>query len=548
MAVFYDALEVLLMDILSVIKPIEGDVQTRYQVIDEIKYLVAQVESLRGVTVEPFGSFLSNLYTRWGDLDISIELPSSTFVSSVGKKRKQNLLRDLWRALRVKGVRNLQFISHARVPLLIFESHRGISCDISICNVLGLIKSKVFLWITEIDERFRFMVLLVKEWAKSQDINNPKSGTLNSYSLSLLVIFHFQTCEPPILPPLQELYAGNIGDLTGGKFSVERDIQDKCAKNIAMFRAKNVGRSNQSTVAELFFQFFKKFTVINRMAADYVVCTYTGKWELKSGKDGWMIKNYPLIIEDPFEQPDNAARAVGKNQLIMISEAFRGTNQRLSSNQIQDSLVTTLVRPHIRSQLNPKFQGASPGGFSGYIATTNHHQDMPPPSRNINQQRQQHLSSPNPVHYAHRPFMGTVFESRTVDHDRKHISNPSPSQGRNGPPLFMGTVFESKTVDPGRKRVSSTSSSQGYNPALPFVGTIFENKTVDPGPARKLVSSPSSSQGYNPALPFVGTIFENRTVNPGPVENFLPHQQFAHSRSGHSAQSQQVWRPRQSDR
>ena len=32
----------------------------------------------------------------------------------------------------------------------------------------------------------------IKEWAKAQKINDPKSGSLNSYSLCLLVLFHFQ--------------------------------------------------------------------------------------------------------------------------------------------------------------------------------------------------------------------------------------------------------------------------------------------------------------------------------------------------------------------
>lgn len=32
----------------------------------------------------------------------------------------------------------------------------------------------------------------IKEWAKAKAINDPKNGTLNSYSLCLLVIFHFQ--------------------------------------------------------------------------------------------------------------------------------------------------------------------------------------------------------------------------------------------------------------------------------------------------------------------------------------------------------------------
>lgn len=81
-------------------------------------------------------------------------------------------------------------------------------------------KSKILFWINEIDGRFRDMVLLVssyietinatfgekyflyfdkskfcvqvKEWAKARDINDSKSGSLNSYALSLLIIFHFQ--------------------------------------------------------------------------------------------------------------------------------------------------------------------------------------------------------------------------------------------------------------------------------------------------------------------------------------------------------------------
>lgn len=77
-------------------------------------------------------------------------------------------------------------------------------------------KSKILYWINMIDGRFRDMVLLVKEWAKAHNINDSKTGTLNSYSLSLLVVFHLQTCVPAILPPLKEIYPGSmVDDLTG---------------------------------------------------------------------------------------------------------------------------------------------------------------------------------------------------------------------------------------------------------------------------------------------------------------------------------------------
>lgn len=56
-----------------------------------------------GATVEPFGSFVSNLFTRLGDLDVSVELMNGTCLSSAGKRRKQTLLGELLNALRQKG-------------------------------------------------------------------------------------------------------------------------------------------------------------------------------------------------------------------------------------------------------------------------------------------------------------------------------------------------------------------------------------------------------------------------------------------------------------
>lgn len=53
--------------------------------------------------MEPFGSFVSNLFTRWGDLDISIEILTNSYISNTAKKQKQNLLRDVLKALRSKG-------------------------------------------------------------------------------------------------------------------------------------------------------------------------------------------------------------------------------------------------------------------------------------------------------------------------------------------------------------------------------------------------------------------------------------------------------------
>lgn len=58
------------------------------------------------------------------------------------------------------GWRKLHFIAHARIPILKFETIHNISCDISISNLSGQMKSKLLFWINEIDGRFRDVVLL----------------------------------------------------------------------------------------------------------------------------------------------------------------------------------------------------------------------------------------------------------------------------------------------------------------------------------------------------------------------------------------------------
>lgn len=73
-------------------------------------------------------------------------------------------------------------------------------------------------------------------------------------------------------------------------------------------------------------------------------------------------------IEDPFEQPDNAARAVGMNKLRIISNAFMDAYHKLSSGPMilnRDSLIASLTRPHISSQLGVRSHQRG-SGYTGH--------------------------------------------------------------------------------------------------------------------------------------------------------------------------------------
>ncbi|ONI24427.1 hypothetical protein PRUPE_2G239800 [Prunus persica] len=312
-------LENTLKEILRVVKPLREDWTTRLQIIDELRGAVESVESLRGATVEPFGSFVSDLFTRWGDLDVSIEFSNGSFVSPYGKKQKQRLLGDVMRAMRQKGGwRRYQLIPNARVPILKVESNlQNVSCDISIDNLKCQMKSRLLFWISEIDTRFRDMVLL--------------------------------TCAPAIFPPLKDIYPGNlIDDLKGLRADTERRIEETCAANIRRFQSYNLRAENRSSLSELFISFLGKFSDISLKASELGICTYTGQWQAIKSNMRWLPQTYALFIEDPFEQPENSARAVSKRELTRISETFEMSHHMLISPN-HSSLLATLVRPQMLS-------------------------------------------------------------------------------------------------------------------------------------------------------------------------------------------------------
>ncbi|ONK76896.1 uncharacterized protein A4U43_C02F970 [Asparagus officinalis] len=554
-------LELCLKDILSCIKPSEHDRLRRLYTIAEITTLVQSVQSLKDVVIKPFGSFTSNLYTKWGDLDTSVQL-SHCLPSSVARKRKLNVLRDIMKILRKNGVaRNFTLVPSARVPLLKFESYRhNVSCDLSVDNHMGWMKSRILLWLSEIDERLRDMVLLTKEWAKAHDINDPKSGTLNSYSLCLLVIFLFQTCKPAILPPLKYIYGGNFCNFTGTWSSIESEVEGECAANIARF--KSFRQRNQSTMSELFDSFFDKYREIGRLSSEYVISTYTGQLESIESNPGWMKKPYQLIIEDPFERPDNAARAVGPRELSMISEAFMSTSQMLSSYSLipdRNALLSNLVRRGIRPQLkfgtqsNHSSQSSHETpcyAISAYatdddpvdkksskssrveVGTQNHHifkskQEKPP-------NKSSESSRPNAGTHSHYTPEGNQDKSRVaftgfaVGHSINGLNHKKPStelQSHYGKSQSSSSARAINSLDNQRSKFASINSLDNQR------SKFASESKVRP-------QSKFTAEGHReiPQVAFIGYA----AASP-PVVN--------RERQGHgNAQVQQVWKPRNQNR
>ncbi|KAK9683341.1 hypothetical protein RND81_10G133600 [Saponaria officinalis] len=461
-------LEATLNEILYVVNPLKNDVEIRMRIISELRDVVSSIESLKGATVEPFGSFLSQLFSRWGDLDISIELSNGLHIMVPAKKHKQKLLGDLLKALRRTGsFWRLQFVSHARVPILKLESKiQNISCDISVNNLTGHMKSKFMLWISLIDSRFRDMVLLVKEWAKANNINNPRSGTFNSYSLSLLVIFHFQTCAPPILPPLKDLYPGNMADeLIGIRADMERRIEEIAVSNIARFRKHR--RANHCSLPELFISFLGKFLDISTRTTEQGVCTYSGQWENVSTNTRWLPKTHPIIIEDPFEQPENSARAVSQSQLARIAHAFNNTyNLLIDPYQNRNTLIPSLVRPEI-SRFFP--------GAAFVIPRANF---WPYPWSNQNAPHGSHSSSPSQPQF--QKMRQAKLNQPKNSKGRQNGKQPSPRQGHTVNQQLQTERPISQQLSVDRPNTGQQWHGQAPRPVLPQIVTPPWPHTLQP--------------------------------------------------------------------
>ncbi|XBI30112.1 hypothetical protein VPH35_053938 [Triticum aestivum] len=362
-------------EVLSVIKPTEDDRNKRLETIQEFVNSIYSAADLEDASAKPFGSFASNLYAKSGDLDVSVELSNDPDSFTTKKKRKAlrveriNALSEVRRVLQIKGVaRDVQFIPTARVPVLSYVSNKfGISCDISIDNYRGRIKSRVLYWLNTLDKRFGDMVLLVKEWAKAQNINDPKKGTLSSYSLCLLVIFYFQTCTPAIFPPMNKFF--DVEDPAGMRLIDEKHVDEVCAANINKFQLQNIGQRNHKSLCALLVGFFSKFC--GMVPSD--VSTYTGQPKRTNDK----MKSYRWFVEDPFDRSDNAARTVDALQLGRIANAF--TNAAAVTFYSYDpddrnELLTLLCTPEVRSKLGARLstspqQGEVTGALELVAAT-----------------------------------------------------------------------------------------------------------------------------------------------------------------------------------
>ena len=207
------------------------------------------------------------------------------------------------------------------------------------------------------------MYLQVKAWARKHHINDPRNGTLNSYALTLLVLYHLQMVEPPVMPRMSRLLdtrrpiQGGALHESGGEAVPLAAVRKRCEE----LGAAGYGLGNAQSAAELFLSLLVRFMALAQAwqagaAADVRLSAFGGALE-----QGMFERDYFMLIEDPFDSTDNAARTVGSwagagnGGLELIVQSLRnsvGRVMRLDSEAAVGAMVQELFGSAAAQQLD----------------------------------------------------------------------------------------------------------------------------------------------------------------------------------------------------
>ncbi|NWU66965.1 GLD2 polymerase, partial [Pterocles burchelli] len=163
------------------------------------------------------GSTLNGFGTRSSDGDLCLVLkeePIPTFlfnfniIFQVNQKTEArhilSLVQKLFSTKLCNYIERPQLI-RAKVPIVKFRD-KVRQFDLNVNNIVGIRNTFLLRTYAYIENRVRPLVLVVKKWASFHEINDASRGTLNSYSLVLMVLHYLQTLPEPILPSLQKNY------------------------------------------------------------------------------------------------------------------------------------------------------------------------------------------------------------------------------------------------------------------------------------------------------------------------------------------------------
>ena len=308
----------------------------RHSLFKRLNTIVGRLDSSLDLYCEIFGSFASQLYTESSDLDLSLEgtvdcgFDRGQDISEVLDSTQDSILEQLASTLHKNRKYDVQGIINGRIKVLkVYDFATDTQCDICVSqDCTAWPKSQMLLCLNMIDEKFRLLLNLVMAWADTFDIKDGAQGKLNSYTLTLLVVFHLQTRPVPVLPSLKCIMPGKWQGLQSwNRFQCATGGRSKAIKTMAWKSrvwAGNYGGENEESLLELFISFMTLMEGLFQTWNDrhgqsirrfvrvsaYHSCMYMGEAPLSIFDTSNQHSQSVIFVEDPFDKEVNSGRSV----------------------------------------------------------------------------------------------------------------------------------------------------------------------------------------------------------------------------------------------
>uniref|UniRef100_A0A665WAL8 polynucleotide adenylyltransferase n=1 Tax=Echeneis naucrates TaxID=173247 RepID=A0A665WAL8_ECHNA len=238
------------------------------------------------------GSSMNGLGCRSSDADLCLVLTGNV------RKRPDpiHVLSVLQRLFKTLPYVDRTQLIRAKVPILRFrEKGSDLEFDLNVNNTMGIRNTFLLRSYAYADLRIRPMILVIKKWARHNQINDASKGTLSSYALVLMVLHYLQTLNEPVLPSLQREYPECFNPI------MEINMVPESSKHIPPYVSRN-----QSSLGELFLGFLKYYATCFRWDKQ-VISVREARAFPKTNSKEW--RNKYICVEEPFERT-NVARAV----------------------------------------------------------------------------------------------------------------------------------------------------------------------------------------------------------------------------------------------
>ncbi|XP_074138452.1 poly(A) RNA polymerase GLD2 isoform X1 [Sminthopsis crassicaudata] len=277
------------------------------------------------------GSSLNGFGTRSSDGDLCLVVKEEPVNQKTEARYILSLVQKHFCA-RLSGYIERPQLIPAKVPIVKFRDK--VSCvefDLNVNNIVGirntfLLRTYAYLLILlTVESRVRPLVLVVKKWASHHEINDASRGTLNSYSLVLMVLHYLQTLPEPILPSLQKNYPESFSS------SMQLHLVHQAPFTIPPYLSKN-----RSALGDLLLGFLKYYATEFDWSSQMISVR-----EAKAlpRPDGVEWRNKFICVEEPFDGT-NTARAVHEKQKFdMIKDEFLKSWHRLKSKRDLNSIL-----------------------------------------------------------------------------------------------------------------------------------------------------------------------------------------------------------------